>query len=114
MSRVYSDWWEGFAKAVHSTWFSVLAEGGILSFGVFVAMIIAIFRSTLNSTRQCAPAVAGAAYNPASYGLAQAVLAGMAGFTVSGTFLTQGFTWPLYILLALSTAIARHVVRRDR
>lgn len=109
----YSDWWEGFAKAVHSTWFSVLAEGGILSFGVFVAMIVAIFRSTLNSTRQCAPAVAGAAYNPASYGLAQAVLAGMAGFTVSGTFLTQGFTWPLYILLALSTAIARHVVCRD-
>ncbi len=105
----YSDWWEGFAKAVHSTWFSVLAEGGVLSFGVFVA----IFRSVLHSTRRCAPDTAGAHYNSASYGLAQAVLAGMAGFTVSGTFLTQGFTWPLYILLALSAAIARHIVRRD-
>jgi hypothetical protein len=30
-------------------------------------------------------------------------------FVVSGTFLTQGFTWPVYILLALSVAVARRV-----
>ena len=105
----YSDWWEGFAKAVHSTWFSVLAEGGPIAFGVFMAMIIAVFRSALRSVRLSSPAVSGAAYDPATHAMAQSVLAGMAGFAVSGTFLTQGFTWPVYILLALSVAVERRV-----
>jgi hypothetical protein len=39
--------------------------------------------------------------------MAQALIAGMAGFIVSGTFLTQGFTWPIYIMLALTVAVAR-------
>jgi hypothetical protein len=31
----------------------------------------------------------------------------MIGTVVSGTFLTQGFTWPIYILAALIIAVAR-------
>jgi putative inorganic carbon (HCO3(-)) transporter len=103
----YSDWWEGFAKAVHSTWFSVLAEGGFLSFGVFVTMIVRVAQSANRSVRALSPASMGAAYEPAAFGMAQAVLAGTAGFVVSGTFLTQGFTWPVYILLALCVAVSR-------
>lgn len=101
----YSDWWEGFAKAVHSTWFSVLAEGGFLSFGVFITLIVRMTQLALRSTRALSPEVMGEAYDPASYGMAQSVLAGIAGFVVSGTFLTQGFTWPVYVLLALSVAV---------
>lgn len=104
----YSDWWEGFAKAVHSTWFSVLAEGGFLSFGVFVTMIVRVAQSANRSVKALSPAVMGDAYEPAAFGMAQAVLAGIAGFVVSGTFLTQGFTWPVYILLALCVAVSRY------
>jgi len=35
-------------------------------------------------------------------------VAGIAGFCVAGTFLTQGFTWPIYILLALTAATSRY------
>jgi hypothetical protein len=35
----------------------------------------------------------------------QALKAGLFGFIISGTFLTQAFTWPLYIILALSIAL---------
>lgn len=103
----YSDWWEGFAKAVHSTWFAVLAEGGFPAFGVFVWMCVRVIRSAIASARASSPAARGEAYSPAEHAMAQAVLAGMVGFIVSGTFLTQAFTWPVYILLALAAAVSR-------
>ena len=43
--------------------------------------------------------------------MAQAVLAGMIGFCVSGSFLTQGFTWPVYILVSLGAALQLYVSR---
>ncbi len=101
----YSDWWEGFAKAVHSTWFAVLAEGGFPAFFVFIWMVVRVARSALASSAALSPERSGAAYEPADYAMAQAVLSGVAGFVVSGTFLTQAFTWPIYILLALAAAI---------
>jgi probable O-glycosylation ligase (exosortase A-associated) len=105
----YQDWWEGFAKAVHSTWFAALAESGFLGFGVFVTMVFRTIRSSVRSARVLSPKAAGALYNPAAFGMAQAVMAGMAGFVVSGSFLTQAFTWPLYILLSLTVAVGRYV-----
>lgn len=48
-------------------------------------------------------------YSPTLYACAQAVQAvqaGLAGFCVSATFLTMGFTWPIYILLALAIALS--------
>ena len=45
--------------------------------------------------------------NPAVHAAAQAVFAGLVGTIVSATFLTQGFTWPIYILAALVVAIAQ-------
>ena len=41
----------------------------------------------------------------------EAVLAGMVGTLVAGTFLTFGFTWPIYILAALILATAQWVDR---
>ena len=105
----YSDYWEGFAKAVHSTWFSVLSEGGWIAFFLCIAMVVRTTRSALRSADLSSPAVAGADYQPAVHAMAQALVGGIAGFVVSGTFLTQGFTWPVYILLALSVAVARQV-----
>jgi hypothetical protein len=41
----------------------------------------------------------------------EAVIAALAGFCVSGAFLTQAFTWPFYILLAFLVAGRRMAER---
>ena len=100
----YSSHWDGKNHAVHSTWFGVLAETGFLGLAAFIAMVVTMVRSNLRSGRILqdygGPAAAQA--------LSLALIAGVTGFCVSGTFLTQGFTWPVYILLALTAAISRY------
>lgn len=102
----YSSHWDGLNHAVHSTWFGVMAETGMLGFALFVAMLVTTLRSA-NRSRirlQALPTAPSALKM-----MAEAVLGGMVGVLVSGTFLTQGFTWPIYILLALTTALARYL-----
>lgn len=106
----YSDFWDGQNHAVHSTWFGVMAESGILGLGVFITMMIVILRSVLASLRRLS-LTGGLPDDKArqeGYALAEALLASLAGFAVSGTFLTMGFTWPVYILLALATSLGRY------
>lgn len=100
----YTDVWRGTVHAVHSTWFVVIAEGGFPGIGLFVAMIVLMARSTIRAARLLEAADAPA---PART-LALAMLAGLAGFCVSGTFLTQGFTWPIYIKLGIVVALDRY------
>jgi len=102
----YSAHWDGLNHAVHSTWFGILAETGIVGLLVFVTIIIMLMRMAFNSVISLekmahAPAVITATAN--------AVFAGLLGTVVAGTFLTQGFTWPIYILAALILAVARWV-----
>lgn len=104
----YTEYWDGLAKAVHSTWFAALSEGGFIAFGLFVAMVVNTVRNALAARRTLSPAAMGEAYDPEAHAMARALTSGIAGFVVAGTFLTQAFTWPLYILMALSVAIARH------
>ena len=105
----YSAHWDGHNHAVHSTWFGVLGETGFPGILVFFALIVTIARSAILALRTLerdkAPMPARA--------MAHAVLAGIAGFCVSGTFLTQGFTWPVYVLLALGAAVANFARRED-
>jgi len=106
---IYSDFWDGQNHAVHSTWFGVLAETGVLGLVIFVSMMGIILRCVLLALGRLR---AGGGLPEGrerweAYALAEAVLASLAGFTVSGTFLTMGFTWPIYILLALATALGR-------
>jgi O-antigen ligase len=100
----YSSHWDGLNHAVHSTWFGVLAETGFIGLIIFVCLIVSLIktsRSTLtrlkNSATEIDPNLNAAAY---------AVYAGLIGTIVSGTFLTQGFNWPIYILSALIVAVA--------
>ncbi|SON53119.1 Putative membrane protein of ExoQ family protein (fragment) [Vibrio tapetis subsp. tapetis] len=100
----YSSHWDGLNHAVHSTWFGVLAETGILGLIIFVCFIgslIITARKTLTTLNE-SPAQCGS-YLTAS---ANAVYAGLIGTIISGTFLTQGFNWPIYILAALTIAVA--------
>lgn len=100
----YSPHWDGLNHAVHSTWFGVLAETGFLGLGLFITFITLLIKSAMASLRRIEQHIA--LVSPAIYGTAQAVFSGLVGTIVSATFLTQGFTWPLYILAALVIAIA--------
>ncbi|WP_284179839.1 O-antigen ligase family protein [Rhabdaerophilum sp. SD176] len=99
----YSDHWDGMNHAVHSTWFGVLGETGLPGLIVFVTMIAVTARSLLRTLPRIAPGPETAPVRAAGLGL----LSGVAGFCLSGTFLTQGFTWPVYVLVALSAALSR-------
>lgn len=103
----YSPHWDGQNHAVHSTWFGVMAETGLLGLGLFVAMVFLIARIGLKTTRSFSPLYTQSRYSPTLYACAQSVQAGLAGFCVSGTFLTMGFTWPIYILLTLAIALSQ-------
>lgn len=101
----YSDHWDGMNHAVHSTWFNVLSETGFPGFFTFVFMIIVVGTSAYRSMLRLAEARAP----PLLEAMALSLVAGVVGFCVGGTFLTQGFTWPIYILLALTTALGHYV-----
>jgi O-antigen ligase len=100
----YSPHWDGLNHAVHSTWFGVLAETGFLGLFVFLGLIASLVKTAVATLKRLK-----SADNPPAYLFvaSKAVVAGLAGTVVSGTFLTQGFVWPIYILAALSIAIAQ-------
>lgn len=101
----YSSHWDGMNHAVHSTWFGVLAETGYLGLVVFLILLFKVVTSMYQTVNKLKPLYAEGHCTAVLFCSAQSILAGLAGFIASGTFLTQGFTWPLYILLALSIAV---------
>lgn len=105
----YSSHWDGLPHAVHSTWFGVLGETGMLGLAVFIAMIVSLARTAKRSLDTL-----NASHSPPPYlvSASKAVLAGLMGTVVSGTFLTQGFVWPIYILAALIICIST-IVQND-
>lgn len=100
----YSDFWDGKNHAVHSTWFGVLGETGIPGIALFIALVVMTARTALRASRTLDAVDAPAP----SRALGHALVAGLAGLCTSATFLTQGFTWPIYIHVALTVALARH------
>lgn len=100
----------GFNKAVHSTWFGVLAEGGLPGIILFIAMFAAAVRATRHSLKRFEE-LGG---DPRLIACALGLLGGLAGFAVAGAFLTHGFTWPIYFQIGLSIALWRHVRRLER
>lgn len=87
----------------HSTWLGVLAETGIPGFAAFMVMMLAAIRSCVRTER----ALARAPVPRAAQGVGLALLASFAGFCVAGSFLSQGFGWTPYVLVALTVALAR-------
>lgn len=132
----YSPHWDGKNHAVHSTWLGVMAETGFVGFIAFVSVVLRLLRNNIRQVmsinrlfrlakqahlakgRYALPGLDNRhqrdtgpdALLPASIVTsAQATLAGVVGFMISGTFLTQGFTWPIYILFALSMAVSHNL-----
>ncbi len=107
----YSSHWDGRNHAVHSTWFGVMAETGFLGLLLFLTIIGLAFRSILValSTLKTRLTSRRRPADEAAFILSEATLGGLIGFMVSGTFLTMGFTWPVYILISLTAALGRYV-----
>lgn len=101
----YSSHWDGLNHAVHSTWFGVLAETGFVGLIVFIGFCVSLIRTSRRTI-----AVLAKLTTPPPYLLATALAtySGLIGTIVSGTFLTQGFNWPIYILAGL-TISASHI-----
>lgn len=106
---LYSDFWDGKNHAVHSTWLGVLAESGFVGFAFFMWMTVSAYRS-IRRTKGLIARLPD--HNPRLQAAANGQLAGFAGFCVSGTFLTQGFVWPIYIIFAVTVALGRLAERR--
>ncbi|WCN08088.1 O-antigen ligase family protein [Marinomonas mediterranea] len=109
----YSPHWDGKNHAVHSTWLGVLAETGFTGFIAFTTMVIRLLINNIKQVKSLNRALKDEDHKrsiPAPLAVsAQATLAGVIGVMVSGTFLTQGFTWPIYILFALSMAVSANL-----
>jgi len=107
----YSSHWDGKNHAVHSTWFQIMAETGFIGFLIFVSLIGRVGLTAWNSVKRAwsgdLPDFWSDGEKTAIRGMSMALLAGLAGISVSCTFLTMGYTWPLYMLLALTVALAR-------
>lgn len=104
-SREYSVVWFEFDKAVHNTWLAVLSETGIPGLIAFVAMYYLTMRSLIGTSAQLAQREQLRRLLPVQLGL----IAGLAGFAVSGTFLTQHLTWSFYIQFGIAVAFVRYV-----
>ena len=102
---------EGQAHVTHSTWFQVMSEAGFIGFGLFIFLIYTVFLSIRKSLSRLDRNRGSPEYDPHMTAIAMGTYAGLVGFCVSGTFLSQGFLWPVYIITAISIAIANYIDR---
>jgi probable O-glycosylation ligase (exosortase A-associated) len=107
----YTPFWDGKAHAVHSTWFGVLAETGFVGLAVYLIMVTRIFKASHNTLKIVTPS--GSKYPAVVRAISEGNFVGLLSFCVSGSFLTQGFTWPIYILLALTASVAQFVENKE-
>jgi len=106
----YSSHWDGLNHAVHSTWFGVLAETGFVGLVIFIGFIVCTLKTCRKSIQLLNRSPEK--FSPYVHATTYAVFAGLVGTIVSGTFLTQGFNWPIYILAALAIA-CNHIIQID-
>jgi putative inorganic carbon (hco3(-)) transporter len=102
----------GNVIAAHSTWFGVLGETGFAGLLAFIAMVGYTLRNSIRSyavLRRIRPAAGTAEELELIRAFGFALVSGIIGFCAAGSFLTQGFIWPIYILVGLSAALQRFV-----
>lgn len=105
----FSPAWDGKNHAVHSSWFQVMAEMGVVGLFIYILLVASLFK-TLRRCESLISLHSGSEFSVNVY----ALKGGFIGFIVSGTFLTQAFTWPFYIILAMSVALEQFLLRRYR
>ena len=99
--RTYTNYWRNREMSPHSMWFEVLAELGFVGLGLFIAMIVSSFVVNARTLAIFESTQAPASLVSVGIGLQAA----LAGTCVSGTFLSQAHTWPVYVLVGLIAAL---------
>lgn len=102
----YTPYWDNRPHDVHSTWFGVMGETGLPSFVVFMLLVTLVVRKAIK-TDQMLQHLASDRLSPWPRIMNQGILLGLAGWIISGTFISQGFTWPFYLLLAYTVSLHR-------
>lgn len=105
MYMVYTDYWQKKDMAVHSMWFEVLAECGVVAFILFVGMVAVSFSMNARTLRFLASQQASTSARATSLGLQGA----LAGTCAAGSFLSQAHTWPVFMTVALIAALSSFV-----
>lgn len=112
--RRYTRIWRGREMSTHSMWFQVLAELGIVGMGLFVSMIATSFFINAKTLKSLDSMKAPVTFKATGI----ALHAALAGTCVSGTFLSQAHTWPVYVIVgliaALHNAVQAHKKRVQR
>ena len=98
-----TDNWHRQNKTVHNIWFEVPAETGL----PVIELVLMLVTATVRSAGRNLHTLAAAGAPPMLTATAVSLMAGLVGFCVAGTFLTQAFTWPLYVLIGLTVALSR-------
>ena len=99
--RRYTRVWRSREMSTHSMWFQVLAELGLVGLALFVGMIGTSF--AVNARTQEILQSTNAPASLRATGIA--LHAALAGTCVSGTFLSQAHTWPVYVIVGLIAAL---------
>ena len=105
----YTPVWNGKPHSVHSTWFGVLAETGLVGFAIFASLLISLGKKAYKTLNIVEANIR--TFDTDIYISSQAAFAGLIGTAISATFLTHGFSWPFYILGAVIMS-GHHVVER--
>lgn len=106
----YAITWDNYNHAVHSSWMGVLAEMGFPGLFLFVTCVYLVLKSSkenMKKIEQMAPV--SMPHKNTYLILARSTYAGVIGFCISSTFLTQAFSWPFYLYSALSIALTHHI-----
>ncbi|OZS44422.1 O-antigen ligase family protein [Photobacterium sanguinicancri] len=101
----YSPHWDGKNHAVHSTWLQIMSETGFVGLVLFLLMVITALQLCYSLLKRLT--------NHEMLPFAQGLWLGLLSFCVGGTFLTQGTTWPLYILIGLVLALNRLIINQN-
>lgn len=100
--RAHTPVWSGRNMAAHSTWFGVMAETGLVGITLLLALIGALLLAIRRTWLILESLNVDQIYKTFCIGM----FAGIAGFCAAGTFLSQGFGWPLYLLVGFTAAIS--------
>jgi putative inorganic carbon (HCO3(-)) transporter len=94
----------GQFMTTHNTLLQVLAETGFPGLILFVLMVVSAFRTSMRAERVLRATDLQSPVQPVAF----ALLASIAGFCAAGAFLSQGFTWSIYVIVAVAAAVGRY------
>lgn len=111
MFFAYTPTWIGRSMDVHSTWFLVLAEGGVIAFGLYISVMALTLRSFAQSVHSARPAASSRRPpDPMLFAATLGFFAATVSFVTTGTFITNPYSAIPIGLVAISAIVARCVV----